>query len=55
MTYHPPGGVFAHAIAHLLGWDPKSRMDEDLVRMKALLEAGHTRAHHQHVELADLH
>ena len=55
MTYRPPGGVFGHAIAHLLGWDPKSRMDEDLVRMKALLEAGHTRAHRQHVELADLH
>jgi uncharacterized membrane protein len=55
MTYRPPGGVFGHAIAHLLGWDPKTRMDEDLVRMKALLEGGHTRAHHQHVELADLH
>lgn len=55
MTYRPPGGVFGHALAYLLGWDPKSRMDEDLVRMKALLEAGHTRAHHQHVELADLH
>lgn len=55
MTYRPPGGVFGHAIAHLLGWDPKTRMDDDLVRMKALLEAGHTRAHHQHVELADLH
>jgi uncharacterized membrane protein len=55
MTYRPPGGVFGHALAHLLGWDPKTRMDEDLVRMKALLEAGRTRAHHHHVELADLH
>ena len=55
MTYRPPGGVLGHAIAHLLGWDPKTRMDDDLVRMKALLESGRTRAHHQQVELADLH
>ena len=38
MTYRPPGGVIGHAIAHILGWDPKSRIDDDLVRMKALLE-----------------
>lgn len=38
MTYKPPGGVIGHAIAHILGWDPKSRIDDDLVRMKALLE-----------------
>ena len=55
MTYRPPGGVIGHAIAHLLGWDPKARMDDDLVRMKALLEEGKTRAHMHRVELADLH
>lgn len=55
MTYRPPGGVVGHAIAHLLGWDPKARMDDDLVRMKTLLEEGKTRAHQQSVELADLH
>jgi len=55
MTYLPPGGVIGHAIAHILGWDPKARMDDDLMRMKVLLEDGKTRAHHQHVELADLH
>lgn len=38
MTYRPPGGVIGHAIAHILGWDPKSRIDDDLVRMKGLLE-----------------
>ena len=37
------------------GWDPKARMDDDLVRMKALLEEGKTRAHQHRVELADLH
>ena len=55
MTYRPPGGVLAHAIAHILGWDPKRRMDDDMMRMKALLEDGKTRAHHHRVELADLH
>jgi uncharacterized membrane protein len=55
MSYRPPGGVIGHAVAHILGWDPKARMDEDLVRMKTLLEEGKTRAHQQHVELADLH
>lgn len=55
MTYRPPGGVVGHAIAHILGWDPKGRMDEDMIRMKALLEDGKTRAHAERVELADLH
>lgn len=55
MTYRPPGGVVGHALAHILGWDPKARMDDDLARMKALLEDGKTRAHHERIELADLH
>jgi uncharacterized membrane protein len=55
MTYRPPGGVIGHAIAHILGWDPKARMDDDLVRMKALLEEGKTRAHDERVALMDLH
>jgi uncharacterized membrane protein len=55
MRYHPPGGRVGHTLAHVLGWDPKRRMDDDLVRMKALLEDGRTRAHHQRVALEDLH
>jgi uncharacterized membrane protein len=55
VTYRPPGGIVGHAIAHILGWDPKARMDDDLVRMKALLEEGKTRAHQHRVELHDLH
>jgi uncharacterized membrane protein len=55
MTYRPPLGVVGHAIAHILGWDPKARMDEDLSRMKTLLEDGKTRAHDGRVELTDLH
>jgi hypothetical protein len=30
-------------------------LDDDLIRMKALLEEGRTRAHQHRVELADLH
>lgn len=55
MVYRPPGGVVTHTIAHLLGWDPKARMDDDMVRMKALLESGRTRAHHGRVAMSDLH
>jgi len=55
LVYQPPAGVLGHAIAHLLGWDPKARMDDDLVRMKALLETGTTRAHGERVRLRDLH
>jgi uncharacterized membrane protein len=55
VRYHPPGGRLGHTLAHVLGWDPKRRLDDDLVRMKALLEAGRTRAHGQRVALEDLH
>ena len=55
LEYHPPGGRIGHTIAHVLGWDPKRRMDDDLVRMKALLEEGSTRAHHTRIRIEDLH
>jgi uncharacterized membrane protein len=45
MCYCPPAGVFGHGVAWLFGADPKSDMDEDLVRLKSLLEVGKTRAH----------
>jgi uncharacterized membrane protein/uncharacterized protein YwbE len=44
MSYNPPGGALAHGVVALLGSDPKSRLDEDLVRMKTALETGR-RAH----------
>jgi uncharacterized membrane protein len=40
MTYNPPGGVAGHAIASLFGADPKSAMDDDLLKLKSLLETG---------------
>jgi len=45
MSYCPPAGLFGHAVAWMFGADPKSEMDEDLVRLKSLLETGKTRAH----------
>lgn len=49
LSYTPPAGVLGHAVAAFLGSDPKHLMDDDLVRMKSLLEDGRTTAHHQRV------
>ncbi len=41
LRYLPPAGVFGHAVASFLSADPKSEMDQDLMRMKTTLETGH--------------
>ena len=43
LYYVPPVGPLGHAVASLLGADPKSALGEDLDRLKALLETGKTR------------
>jgi uncharacterized membrane protein len=40
LCYVPPAGAFGHAVASLLGADPKSEMDADLMRMKSMIETG---------------
>ena len=40
MSYNPPAGWLGHGVATLFGVDPKHSMDEDLVRMKTLIETG---------------
>jgi len=45
MSYCPPAGIFGHLAASLFGADPKSEIDDDMVRLKSLLEIGKTRAH----------
>lgn len=55
MCYQPPGGLIGHAVAHALRWDPKARLDDDMIRMKALLENGRTRAHRARVTLEEFH
>lgn len=52
LTYDPPGGTVGRGVAFFLGDDPKSQMDEDLVRFKALLEEGET-AQLEEVEQSD--
>lgn len=40
ISYNPPAGAVGHAAAAFFGADPKTQMDEDLMRMKAMLETG---------------
>jgi len=40
LRYAPPGGVIGHAVAKAFGVDPRSEMDDDLVRLKSLVETG---------------
>jgi uncharacterized membrane protein len=44
MNYTPPAGALGHAVARLFGADPKSELNDDLLRMKVFLETGR-RAH----------
>jgi len=41
-SYNPPGGVVAHAAASVLGFDPKTVLDDLLMRAKQYLETGKT-------------
>jgi uncharacterized membrane protein len=49
MSYNPPAGAIGHAVASMLGADPKHMMDQDLVRLQSLLESGKTTAHGREV------
>jgi uncharacterized membrane protein len=40
LKYAPPGGVIGHVVAKAFGVDPKSEMDDDLRRLKSLVETG---------------
>ncbi|MDB5322015.1 MAG: putative integral rane protein [Phycisphaerales bacterium] len=40
LCYTPPGGAIGEAVARLFGADAKSEMDDDLLRMKTLIETG---------------
>jgi len=44
-SYNPPAGVIGQVIASLFGADPKHVLDDDMVRLKSLFEAGKTRVH----------
>lgn len=55
MAYHPPGGPLGHAVAGFLLGDPKKLMDDDLLRLKSLLELGKTTAHQHKVRVDELY
>lgn len=40
LSYNPPAGALGHAVAALFGDDPKRKLDEDLAKMKSLIETG---------------
>jgi uncharacterized membrane protein len=40
LSYNPPAGAVGHGVATIFGADPKTQMDEDLMRMKNYLETG---------------
>jgi uncharacterized membrane protein len=54
MSYNPPAGLLGHAVAAVLGFDPKSAMDQDFVRLKSLFEQGKSRAHGHEVVKSEL-
>jgi uncharacterized membrane protein len=41
MSYNPPAGAIGHAFAKVFGANPKREMDQDLLRMKTMIETGH--------------
>jgi uncharacterized membrane protein len=54
MSYNPPAGAIGHAVAKLFATDPKRLLDEDLLRLKSLLETGRATAHRREVTLTEL-
>jgi uncharacterized membrane protein len=53
LAYSPPAGVIGHGLAKLFGGDPKSALDDDLGRLKSLLEVGKTRVHDRRVSRSE--
>jgi uncharacterized membrane protein len=40
LSYNPPGGAIGHAFASLFGANPKKELDDDMLRLKSLIEVG---------------
>lgn len=54
LSYNPPAGSIGDVVASLLGADPKSAMDEDMVRFQSLLEQDRTGNGREALTLEDL-
>jgi uncharacterized membrane protein len=53
MAYVPPAGAVGHAVAQLFGVDPRQAMNEDLIRLKMLLEEGRTSSEGKTIEYTE--
>jgi len=53
LSYVPPAGALGHAVAQLFGVDPRQAMDNDMVRLKSLLEDGRTSTDETKVEYSE--
>lgn len=42
LSYNPPGGVAGHGVAMLFGAHPRRQLDDDMVRLKTMIETGTT-------------
>jgi uncharacterized membrane protein len=40
ITYNPPAGILGHLLARWFGVDPKTKLDEDLARLKTFFDTG---------------
>jgi uncharacterized membrane protein len=54
MSYNPPAGVLAHALATLFGADPRQALDDDLLRLKSLLTHGKATGDGEPARLGDV-
>jgi uncharacterized membrane protein len=54
LSYNPPASVLGHTVASLFGVDPKRAMDEDMVRLKSLLEEGKATAQGKPVHVEEV-
>jgi uncharacterized membrane protein len=54
LSYFPPAGLLGHSVARLIGRDPRTVMNQDLVRFKSLLENGKTRARGEEISLEEI-
>ena len=54
MRYLPPGGLLTHSVAELLDLDAKHLLDEDLSRLKSLVEKGSATIHRHKVKIEDV-
>lgn len=54
MSYVPPAGAVGHAVAQLFGVDPRQAMNEDLIRLKTLLEEGKTSTEGRTIEYGEI-